>query len=94
MTETARLVIEVDYEKLLNLWACLVLALNDDSYVQEAYHQLYTAHDKYEDGDPFEAFSGWWTHADGEAALKRMGELIGEPGKDTGTAVQRDGEGL
>jgi len=80
--------ITIDKEKLMNVWACLVM---DD--IEQAYHQLYTAWNDREDANPFNAFSDWWTDDEMDAALKRMRELIGEP-EEKRTAVQRDGEGL
>lgn len=68
----------INKEKLMNVWACLVLALNDDHYTQEAYHQLYTAWNDREDANPFDAFSEWWTHNEADAALKRMRDLTSE----------------
>ena len=69
--------IAINKERLMNVWACLVM-----DAPEEAYHQLYSAWSDDPNADPLNWFSEWWTTEEAEAALKRMREIIGEPGEE------------
>ncbi len=79
--------IAINKEKLMNVWACLVM----DSH-EEAYHQLYTAWSEDPHADPYHAFDMWWTDKEGMDALERMRGVIGEPEEEPAVLDEEETE--